>query len=90
MTAKVGLTSKGKRYQDAVGLVDSTRFYPPEEAFDLLKKTATAKFDETLECHIRTPADPRHADQLIRSVVMLPYGTGKTRLQCTPRLQIRL
>lgn len=73
------LARRGKRYQEAAKLVDPAKTYSPQEAMNLLKQTAQAKFDETVELHLRTRADPRHAEQLIRSVVMLPNGTGKTR-----------
>ncbi len=73
------LSRRGKSYQEAAKLVDKDKSYSPEEALELLKQTARAKFDETVELHLRTGADPRHADQLIRSVVMLPHGTGKAQ-----------
>ena len=78
MTTTPSLAKYGKGYRDVAKLVDREKAYDPEEALEVLKKTARAKFDETVELHIRTGADPRHADQLIRSVVMLPHGTGKT------------
>ena len=68
---------RGKRYQEAVGLLEPERRYEPEEAVDLAKRTATAKFDETVELHLRTGSDPRHADQLVRGVAVLPHGVGK-------------
>ena len=67
----------GKKYTEAAKLVDRTVFYEPEEAIALVKKTATAKFDETIEVHIRTGCDGRHAEQQIRGAVVLPNGTGK-------------
>jgi len=67
----------GKKYTEAAKLVDRTMFYEPEEAIALVKKTATAKFDETIEVHIRTGCDGRHAEQQIRGAVVLPNGTGK-------------
>ena len=69
---------RGKRYQEAVGLLEPERRYQPEEAVDLAKRTATAKFDETVELHLRTGSDPRHADQMVRGVANLPHGVGKT------------
>jgi large subunit ribosomal protein L1 len=66
----------GKRYRAAQELLDGS-LLPPAEAVDLAKKTATAKFDEAVEFHISTSADPRHADQQIREVAELPHGTGK-------------
>ncbi len=79
MTTVSTLSRRGKSYQDAAKLVDKDKSYSPAEALELLKQTARAKFDETVELHLRTRADPRHADQLIRSVVMLPHGTGKAQ-----------
>ena len=67
----------GKKYAEAAKLIDRTKLYEPEEAIALAKKTATAKFDETIEIHIRTSCDGRHADQQIRGAVVLPAGTGK-------------
>ncbi len=68
----------GKKYTEAAKLVDKTKLYEPEEAIELVKKTASAKFDETVEVHIRTGCDGRHAEQQIRGAVVLPNGTGKT------------
>lgn len=68
----------GKKYQEAAKLVDRTMQYDTAEAIALVKKTATAKFDETVEVHIRTGCDGRHAEQQIRGAVVLPNGTGKT------------
>ncbi len=68
----------GKKYTEAAKLVDRSKLYEPEEAIALVKKTATAKFDETVEINIRTSCDSRHADQQIRGAVVLPAGTGKT------------
>lgn len=68
----------GKKYQEAAKLVDRTVQYDTAEAIALVKKTATAKFDETVEVHIRTGCDGRHAEQQIRGAVVLPNGTGKT------------
>jgi large subunit ribosomal protein L1 len=68
----------GKKYVEAAKLVDKTQQYEAAEAISLVKKTATAKFDETVEAHIRTGCDGRHADQQIRGAVVLPNGTGKT------------
>lgn len=67
----------GKRYSEAVKLVDSTTTYALAEAVALAKKTATAKFDETIEIHMRLGIDPRHSDQQVRSTVLLPNGLGK-------------
>ena len=68
----------GKKYAEAAKLIDRTVAYEPAEAIALVKKTAVAKFDETVEIHIRTGCDGRHADQQIRGAVVLPKGTGKT------------
>ena len=68
----------GKKYVEASKLVDRTVQYEPAEAIDLVKKTAVAKFDETIEAHIRLGVDGRHADQQVRGAVVLPHGTGKT------------
>jgi len=67
----------GKNYQEAVKLVDRTRAYPPQEAIELAKKTAHARFDETVELHLRMGVDPRNASQQVRGVALLPYGLGK-------------
>jgi large subunit ribosomal protein L1 len=67
----------GKRYQEAAKLVDPERVYEPEEAMELLKQTATTKFDGSLEAHIRLGVDPRHAEQMVRGTVGLPHGSGK-------------
>ena len=69
---------RGKKYVEAAKLVDRTTLYEPEEAIALVKKAAAAKFDETVEVHIRTGCDGRHAEQQIRGAVVLPNGTGKT------------
>ncbi|MBQ8209816.1 MAG: 50S ribosomal protein L1 [Clostridia bacterium] len=67
----------GKKYVDSVKLVDSAKLYDPNEALDLACKTAKAKFDETVEVHVRLGVDSRHADQQVRGAVVLPNGTGK-------------
>ena len=69
---------RGKKYQDAVKSYDKLAQYDVAEAIDLVKKNATAKFDETIELHVRTGCDGRHAEQQIRGAVVLPHGTGKT------------
>ncbi len=68
----------GKKYTEAAKLVDRTVLYEPNDAIALVKKAAAAKFDETVEVHIRTGCDGRHAEQQIRGAVVLPNGTGKT------------
>lgn len=67
----------GKKYIDAAKSIDKENLYEADEAIALVKKSATAKFDETIEAHIRTGCDGRHADQQIRGAVVLPHGTGK-------------
>ena len=68
----------GKKYIESAKLIDRTRLYEPSEALELAVKAATAKFDETVEVHIRLGVDSRHADQQVRGAVVLPNGTGKT------------
>mgnify|MGYP002672328842 FL=1 len=68
----------GKRYSEAAKLVEKTKTYDLEEAVALVKKTASAKFDETIEAHFRLGVDGRHADQQVRGAVVLPHGTGKS------------
>jgi len=68
----------GKRYVDAKKLVDRTKLYETNEALDLVIQTAKAKFDETVEVHVKLGVDGRHADQQVRGAVVLPHGTGKT------------
>jgi large subunit ribosomal protein L1 len=72
------MVRQGKKYQQAIGLVDRQRTYPPMEAIQLAKKAAFAKFDETVELHMRTALDARHADQQVRGSVLLPHGLGRT------------
>lgn len=69
---------RGKRYLEAAKAIDRANLYDPGEAVSLAKKAAVAKFDETIEAHIRTGCDGRHAEQQIRGAVVLPHGTGKT------------
>jgi len=68
---------RGKKYQEVAKLVDKNKEYTPEEAIELAKKTVYTRFDPTVELHIRTGVDPRHAEQQIRGVALLPHGTGK-------------
>ena len=68
---------KGKRYQEAEKLIDSSKAYSAKEALEVIEKMPKAKFDETVEAHIRLGVDGRHADQQIRGAVVLPHGTGK-------------
>ena len=67
----------GKKYVDSVKLVDNTKYYDSNEALDLCVKTAKAKFDETVELHVKLGVDSRHADQQVRGAIVLPNGTGK-------------
>jgi large subunit ribosomal protein L1 len=69
---------RGKRYQEVLDKVDRHMLYEVEDAINLVKETATAKFDESIEVAVRLGVDPRHADQQVRGTVVLPYGTGKT------------
>ena len=72
------MAKHGKNYQDAAKLIEPGHLYSPEEALELTRKTSYAQFDATIELHLRTGLDPRHADQQVRGVVLLPKGTGKT------------
>ena len=72
------MARRGKRHSTATAAITKDFEYQPEEAVSLAKSNATAKFDETVELHLRTGADPRHADQMIRGVALLPHGVGKT------------
>jgi large subunit ribosomal protein L1 len=72
------MVKRGKQYMEAAKTVDKDETYSPGEAVDMAKQMARAKFDETVELHMRTAADPRHADQLVRGVALLPHGLGKT------------
>ena len=67
----------GKKYTDSVKLIDKSKAYEPAEALSLVCQTSKAKFDETIEIHIRLGVDSRHADQQVRGAVVLPNGTGK-------------
>ena len=70
---------RGKRYLDGLKLIDKTVSYEPKDAIELVQKIASAKFDETVEIHIKLGVDSRHAEQQVRGVVVLPHGTGKVR-----------
>ncbi len=70
--------NKGKKYQESAKLIDKTKLYDTLEALDMVCKTSKAKFDETVEVHIKLGVDSRHADQQVRGAVVLPHGTGKT------------
>ena len=71
------MARRGKNYQEAVKLLDRTKTYEPQEAIELAKKMAHARFDETVELHLRMSVDPRNASQQVRGVALLPYGLGK-------------
>src|SRR5512136_3469815 len=72
------MAKHGKKYLEAAAKVDRDHWYTPEEAIGLVKQTSTVKFDATVEVHMRLGVDPRHADQQVRDVVVLPHGLGKT------------
>lgn len=76
------MAKKGKRYRALLEKVDLTKQYTISEAVALAKDCATAKFDESLELHVRLGVDPRHADQQVRSTIVLPHGTGHTKKVC--------
>ena len=69
---------RGKKYLESLKLVDRTKLYDPTEALEVVQKAARAKFDETVEAHIKLGVDSRHADQQVRGAVVLPHGTGRT------------
>ena len=71
------MAQHGKRYREAAAKIDQSRLYEPREAVALARETSNARFDETIESHIRLGVDPRHADQMVRGTVVLPHGTGK-------------
>lgn len=70
---------RGKNYKESAKLIDKQTVYDPKDAFDLVCKTSKAKFDETVELHVKLGVDGRHADQQVRGAIVLPHGTGKTR-----------
>ena len=72
------MAKRGKRFIEAAKKREESTLYSVDEAMSLIKEMATAKFDETVEAHVRLGVDPRHADQQVRSTVVLPHGTGKT------------
>jgi large subunit ribosomal protein L1 len=71
------MAQHGKKYREALKLVDRTRAYAPADAVDLVKQTSVVNFDPSVEAHLRLGVDPRHADQMVRGTVVLPHGTGK-------------
>jgi large subunit ribosomal protein L1 len=70
---------RGKNYRESLKLIDKEKLYEPAEAFDLVIKSSKAKFDETVELHVKLGVDSRHADQQVRGAIVLPHGTGKSR-----------
>jgi large subunit ribosomal protein L1 len=72
------MPKRGKKYEEAAKLIEHLKPYPPTEAISLAKKASFAKFDETVELHLRTGLDPRHADQQLRGTTLLPHGLGKS------------
>ncbi len=72
------MVKHSKRYSAVADKIEEDRLYEPEQAIDLAKEVSTAKFDETVELHLRTNVDPRHADQMVRGVAAMPHGLGKT------------
>ena len=72
------MSKQGKKYRAAAEKIDRDRYYEPMEAIALAKETSTTNFDSTVEVHIRLGVDPRHADQQVREVAILPHGLGKT------------
>ena len=85
------MVKRARRYREAAGLIAEMKEYEPEEAISLVKRTATAKFDETIELHLRTGADPRHADQLVRGVTVSrkPEPSGSCAASNTGAVQRR-
>ena len=73
------MAKKSKKYVEALGKIDRNRLYDSKEALTLVSEIATAKFDETVEAHIKLGVDSRHADQQVRGAIVLPHGTGKTK-----------
>ena len=74
---------RGKKYQEIAKQIDKTALYDPKEGLEFICKTASAKFDETVELHVKLGVDSRHADQQVRGAIVLPNGTGKTCLLYT-------
>ena len=73
------MAKKSKKYVEALGKIDRTKLYDSKEALTLVSEIATAKFDETVEAHVKLGVDSRHADQQVRGAIVLPHGTGKTK-----------
>ena len=73
------MAKRSKKYREAIKLIEADKLYEAAEAVEIVKKTATAKFDETIEMHVRLGVDPKYADQQVRGAVVLPNGTGKSK-----------
>ena len=73
------MAKKTKKYAEALGKIDRTKLYDAKDALALVSEIASAKFDETVEAHIKLGVDSRHADQQVRGAIVLPHGTGKTK-----------
>ena len=76
---------RGKKYQESAKQIDKATLYDPKEGLELICKTASAKFDETVELHVKLGVDSRHADQQVRGASVLPNGTGKSAFSSSPR-----
>ena len=72
------MPKRGKNYQEAAKLFDKAQLFDPKEALEMVLQTSKAKFDETIEVHVKLGVDGRHADQQVRGAIVLPHGTGKT------------
>ena len=81
---------RGKNYKESTKLIDKSTQYEPAEAFELVTKTAKAKFDETVELHVKLGVDSRHADQQVRGAIVLPNGTGKSVKKKSARKPARI
>lgn len=73
------MAKRGKKYQESMNLIDRTKLYDPQEAVEMIPQVSKAKFDETVELHIKLGVDGRHADQQVRGAIVLPHGTGKSK-----------
>ena len=76
----------GKKFRAAQEKIEPDKLYQPREALQLLKELSFTKFDETVEAHVRTGLDPRHADQIVRGSAVLPHGTGRTQRVLSPQV----
>ena len=84
------MAKKGKKYTQAVEKIDRAKLYDAPEALGLVAEIATAKFDETVEAHIKLGVDGRHADQQVRGAIVLPHGTGKTKFSLKEKKLLKL